>query len=51
MDRDQRWERTRQAYDALAGRAGLTATNALSLITEAYTAGVTDEFIEPWDRR
>ena len=47
MDRDRRWGRTRLAYNALAGSAGRTATNALSLITEAYAAGVTDEFIEP----
>ena len=47
MDRDQRWERTRRAYEALLGTAARTATSALNLITEAYAAGVTDEFIEP----
>ncbi|MDH3590836.1 MAG: 2,3-bisphosphoglycerate-independent phosphoglycerate mutase [Planctomycetota bacterium] len=47
MDRDQRWERTARAYDALvAGTAPLKAT-ASSAVEESYAAGVTDEFIEP----
>ncbi|MYD11300.1 MAG: 2,3-bisphosphoglycerate-independent phosphoglycerate mutase [Chloroflexi bacterium] len=48
MDRDQRWERTRQAYDAIAFRSGAAhAPDALSAIQAAYDQGVTDEFILP----
>lgn len=48
MDRDQRWERTRQAYDALAFRRGdHSAPDAISAIQAAYDMGVTDEFIPP----
>jgi 2,3-bisphosphoglycerate-independent phosphoglycerate mutase len=50
MDRDQRWERTQKAYDAIVhGRCGRTAT-AHDIVTEvqrSYDAGTTDEFIEP----
>ena len=48
MDRDQRWERTRQAYDAMVYRRGdKRAPDALSAIKAAYDQGVTDEFIPP----
>jgi 2,3-bisphosphoglycerate-independent phosphoglycerate mutase len=50
MDRDQRWERTQLAYDAIVdGRRSCTAT-AHGLLTEVqrnYDAGTTDEFLEP----
>ncbi|HVU77372.1 MAG TPA: 2,3-bisphosphoglycerate-independent phosphoglycerate mutase [Gaiellaceae bacterium] len=50
MDRDQRWERTQLAYDAIVdGRRSCTAT-AHDLIAEVqrnYAAGTTDEFLEP----
>ena len=48
MDRDKRWERTRQAYDALVqGVAESTAISPLAAIQRSYDAGVTDEFIKP----
>lgn len=48
MDRDQRWQRTRQAYDTIAFREGAaTADNALSAIRQAYAQGLSDEFIPP----
>jgi 2,3-bisphosphoglycerate-independent phosphoglycerate mutase len=47
MDRDQRWERTQRAFDALVGGSGKKATAAVAAIRESYDAGVTDEFIEP----
>lgn len=48
MDRDQRWERTRQAYDAMAFRRGdHSAPDAMSAIQAAYDQGVTDEFTPP----
>jgi 2,3-bisphosphoglycerate-independent phosphoglycerate mutase len=47
MDRDNRWERTRLAYDVLTGANGPRATDAFALLQSSYAAGVTDEFIEP----
>ena len=49
MDRDNRWERVKVAYDALVhgdGRkvAPIDITNALQ---ESYNADVTDEFVKP----
>jgi len=47
MDRDQRWERTERAYDALvSGRPGWGQTPAMA-VRASYERGVTDEFIEP----
>lgn len=47
MDRDNRWERTQKAYEALVlGKGGL-ASSAAQAIQESYAAGKTDEFIEP----
>jgi 2,3-bisphosphoglycerate-independent phosphoglycerate mutase len=47
MDRDQRWERTRRAYDAIVSGDGIHAASALDAIRASYDAGVTDEFVEP----
>jgi 2,3-bisphosphoglycerate-independent phosphoglycerate mutase len=47
MDRDQRWERTQRAYDAIVAHEGTVATDALAAIQASYEAGITDEFIEP----
>jgi 2,3-bisphosphoglycerate-independent phosphoglycerate mutase len=47
MDRDQRWERTQRAYDAIVGRVGSEATDPVAAVQASYDAGVTDEFIEP----
>ena len=48
MDRDRRWERTRQAYNAMAfRRADARAPDALSAIQASYDKGVSDEFIPP----
>ena len=47
MDRDRRWERCERAYDALVSGHGRSAREARTLITQAYDAQVTDEFIEP----
>src|SRR3989344_8694949 len=47
MDRDQRWERTEKAYQALTVCAAHKARDANESVTSAYTAGKTDEFIEP----
>jgi 2,3-bisphosphoglycerate-independent phosphoglycerate mutase len=47
MDRDQRWDRTALAYDAMAHGVGPTAASAEEAIRRSYIAGVTDEFIVP----
>ncbi len=47
MDRDQRWERTQLAYDAITKGTGTPATDVRAAIQASYDAGVTDEFIEP----
>jgi len=48
MDRDKRWDRTNQAYRAMAFRdAEHTAPDAITAIQQSYDKDVTDEFIEP----
>jgi len=47
MDRDQRWERTRRAFDAITAGDGSRAADPLAAVQASYDAGVTDEFIEP----
>jgi 2,3-bisphosphoglycerate-independent phosphoglycerate mutase len=47
MDRDQRWERTERAFDAIVSGIGHIATDPVSAVQASYDAGVTDEFIEP----
>ncbi|MBS1965911.1 MAG: 2,3-bisphosphoglycerate-independent phosphoglycerate mutase [Chloroflexi bacterium SZAS-1] len=47
MDRDNRWERTRMAYDAMVSGVGRPAASAREAIQRSYDEGVTDEFILP----
>jgi len=47
MDRDNRWERTKLAYDAIVHGAGPRAGSAGDAVAGAYAAGDTDEFIKP----
>jgi 2,3-bisphosphoglycerate-independent phosphoglycerate mutase len=47
MDRDQRWERTDRALDAIVGGAGAEADDPVEAVRASYEHGVTDEFIEP----
>ena len=48
MDRDNRWERTELAYDAIvSGRAEFRATSGEEAVRQAYERGDTDEFIKP----
>ena len=47
MDRDQRWERTQRAYDAIVEGKGELAQDPLAAVEASYARGVTDEFIEP----
>jgi 2,3-bisphosphoglycerate-independent phosphoglycerate mutase len=47
MDRDQRWERTQRAFDAITAGEGSRAADPVAAVQASYDAGVTDEFIEP----
>ena len=47
MDRDQRWERTRRAFDAITAGAGVETDDPIAAVAASYANGVTDEFIEP----
>ena len=47
MDRDNRWERIKLAYDLIVNGIGKYSTNLVDSITESYTNNVTDEFILP----
>ena len=48
MDRDKRWDRTRQGYDAMARGVGQTTSgSAVEAVRASYVAGTTDEFIKP----
>jgi 2,3-bisphosphoglycerate-independent phosphoglycerate mutase len=45
MDRDKRWERVQEAYDAMVLGKGVTATDAIHGIKQSYEKGKTDEFV------
>lgn len=47
MDRDQRWERTRQAWELLVEGKGARHLSASDAVEAAYADGHTDEFIPP----
>lgn len=47
MDRDNRWERVKLAYDAMVNGVGLKTDDPIAAIQASYEAGVTDEFIQP----
>ena len=47
MDRDNRWDRTRDAYLALTGHWQNKSYDSLQLLEISYTEGITDEFIKP----
>ena len=47
MDRDNRWERVKLAYDLLVHGEGTPSQNLIKSMLDSYNAGVTDEFIQP----
>ncbi|MBD3204567.1 2,3-bisphosphoglycerate-independent phosphoglycerate mutase [Candidatus Woesearchaeota archaeon] len=47
MDRDNRWKRTKLAYDAIASGKARTADSAEKAIKKAYENTENDEFIKP----
>lgn len=47
MDRDKRWDRVEQAYNALVLGEGVRADSAVQAVADSYAQGVTDEFVVP----
>jgi 2,3-bisphosphoglycerate-independent phosphoglycerate mutase len=47
MDRDQHWERTQRALDAILRGEGESADDPIEAVRRSYERGITDEFIEP----
>ena len=47
MDRDQRWDRIDEAYDALINGSKVTYKDPLAYIDSQYKKKITDEFLKP----
>jgi 2,3-bisphosphoglycerate-independent phosphoglycerate mutase len=47
MDRDNRWERTEKAYQAMVFGQGKMVDDPVDAISKSYKEGIIDEFIEP----
>jgi 2,3-bisphosphoglycerate-independent phosphoglycerate mutase len=47
MDRDNRWERVKLAYDLMVHATGTPAADPIAAVQASYASGVTDEFIQP----
>ena len=47
MDRDNRWERIEQGYDAIVHGVGERAPSAVAAVEAAYERGENDEFVRP----
>nr|AEA91535.1 2,3-diphosphoglycerate-independent phosphoglycerate mutase [Wolbachia endosymbiont of Dirofilaria immitis] len=47
MDRDNRWERTVEAYEAIAFTKAPRHNNVMSLIDNSYQSSIADEFVRP----
>lgn len=47
MDRDKRWDRTKQAYDCIVRAQGPAFGDARKFMADSYAKGVTDEFLIP----
>src|SRR5579872_5728471 len=47
MDRDNRWDRTQKAYDAIVNGEGVQASDPTAAVKQSYNQGVTDEFVVP----
>ena len=47
MDRDQRWDRTEQAYRTIVEGDGPSSPDPVGFIKASYDAGITDEFLKP----
>jgi len=47
MDRDNRWDRTKLAWDAIVHSVGPRARAAQDAVRASYDSGITDEFVMP----
>ena len=47
MDRDQRWDRVKLAFDCIVHGRGAQAESAQAAIEQSYAAGDNDEFVKP----
>ena len=47
MDRDKRWERVEEGYNAIVCGIGIAAEDAAGAVEDSYAQGVTDEFVKP----
>jgi 2,3-bisphosphoglycerate-independent phosphoglycerate mutase len=47
MDRDQHWDRTDRAFEAIVRGEGVPGSDPVKEVQRSYDEGVTDEFIEP----
>lgn len=47
MDRDQRWERIKLAYDLLVNGMGEHSSDMVLTMQKSYDEGITDEFLKP----
>jgi len=47
MDRDNRWERVEQAYNAIALGKGVEAADPVQVVADSYADGKNDEFVLP----
>jgi 2,3-bisphosphoglycerate-independent phosphoglycerate mutase len=47
MDRDNRWERVKEAYDGVVNAVGIKTKDVLATMNANYEAGITDEFHKP----
>ncbi len=47
MDRDNRWERVKEAYDGVVNGVGTKTTRVIDVVKANYEVGITDEFHKP----
>ena len=47
MDRDNRWERIEESYNAMVLGEGIIAEDAVEAVKKSYEDGITDEFMKP----
>lgn len=47
MDRDNRWDRTKKAYDLYTNNSQIDSRNPLQVLEDFYKQDITDEFIPP----
>lgn len=47
MDRDQRWDRVRLAYDGMVSAKGAAFPTGAKAVEASYAEGITDEFVKP----